>query len=311
MNRGHIVDQSHFPVLPKYHDALIRLISRLPDTVGVYALRAFNLYLRNQRANFLVTTKHGFQMLCSTSDLIPLYIIQFGHWEPEVSALMEALVGPGETVADIGANIGYDTLLMSGLVGPSGRVVGIEASASTFGLLKQNLSLNRSSNIRAINLAVSNEPGELTLYQRSATNTGQATTVKSKGVVEECTVQALPLHTALDRQEQESLRFIKMDVEGAEYPIVASILENLHAFPRLDSLLIEISDVDNPGWASVFAAFSRNGFQAYAIENEYSYLSYLKWKQPAPLRRIAAAPDRQTDVLFTRRDLPDTLSVIQ
>ena len=304
------MDQSHFPVLPKYHDALIRLISRLPDTVGVYALRAFNLYLK-QQAHFLVTTKHGFQMLCSTSDLIPLYIIQFGHWEPEVSALMEAFVGPGETVADIGANIGYDTLLMSGLVGPGGRVVAVEASGNTFGLLQQNLSLNRTRNVRALNIAVSDQPGKLTLYQRSATNTGQATTVKSRGAVEECTVQALPLHAALDQQERDSLRFIKMDVEGAEYPIVSSILENLHAFPRLDSLVIEISDVDNPRWSGIFATLFQNGFQAYAIENEYSYLSYLKWKHPAPLRRIATTPTKQTDVLFTRRDLPSTLSVVQ
>jgi protein-L-isoaspartate O-methyltransferase len=59
-------------------------------------------------------------------------IFHFGIWEPEISYLTIELLDEGDVYVDVGANIGYDTLLASSLVGSSGKVVSIEAAPAIF-----------------------------------------------------------------------------------------------------------------------------------------------------------------------------------
>lgn len=70
---------------------------------------------------------------------------------------------PGDVFVDVGANIGYFSLLASKLVGPGGRVVAIEASPEVFDLLRRNLELNKAHNVRAVNVAISDREGSLQL----------------------------------------------------------------------------------------------------------------------------------------------------
>ena len=103
----------------------VRLISHLP--VGRrLALRVWN---RVVRVFGTATTKtyFGSLMECDPRDSIQATILHFGTWEPNVSRVFEELVKPGDSVIDLGANIGYHTLLLSKLVGASGKVIAVEA----------------------------------------------------------------------------------------------------------------------------------------------------------------------------------------
>ena len=124
---------------------------------------------------------------------------------------------------DIGANVGYDTLLASYLVGNSGQVFSIEASPVNFATLQRNLTRNRSTNVIPINKAVSHKLGRLVLYA-GGPNTGITTTDASRGFPPVAEVEALPLEMALDHQTLKKTRLIKMDVEGGELPILEHIL---------------------------------------------------------------------------------------
>jgi FkbM family methyltransferase len=261
--------------------------------------------LRALRPSWCARTYFGARIQCSPNDLIQRMILHFGVWEPDVSRVIERSLGAGDVFVDVGANIGYHSLLALSRVRPGGRVVAIEASPRTFALLQANLALNPdSSDVRAVNAAVSDRPGRLDLYEVVAGNIGAATTLASRGGTRLETVDALPLERILEPDEIIRLRLIKIDVEGAEPPILRHMLTNIASFPSTMEIVVEASPVEDlEAWRDVFGGFRAAGFTAWEIANDYSLEWYLRWRKPTALKRLDALPGRQHDLLFTRRQM--------
>lgn len=285
------------------HRAIIGTIRRLPLPAARFGFRAYNKALRTLRPEHLATTYFGARIHCNPLDLIQRMILHFGVWEPDVSRVIEQNLAPGDVFVDIGANIGYDTLLASSRVGSAGRVVAIEASPRTFALMNRNLAANTfSSNVRAVNAAVSDLPCTLDLYEVNAANIGAATTLASRGGTLIASVEALPLEQILTPDERSRLRLIKMDVDGAEPPILRHLLERLSTYPATMDIVVEATPDDDPAaWRDVFDRMRAAGFTAWAIENDYELEWYLRWRRPSALQRVDTLPTRQQDLLFTRR----------
>lgn len=285
------------------HKAIIGTIRRLPLRAACFVFRGYNKALRLLGPEHVATTFFGAKLHCSTEDLIQRMILHFGVWEPDVSRVIEQNLKSGDVFVDIGANIGYDTLLASARVGRAGQVVAIEASPRTFALLQKNLALNPASiNVRAINAAVSDKPGTLELYEISSANIGAATTLASRGGTLIASVEARPLDQILTADEIQRLRLIKMDVEGAEPPILRYILGQLHLYPQTMDIVVEASPQDDlAAWRNVFDGLRTAGFSAWVIDNSYELEWYLRWRHPTALRRIETMPPHQQDLLFTRR----------
>ena len=285
------------------HRAIVGTIKRLPLGMAHFFFRGYNKVLRLLGPEHVAITFFGAKLHCSTDDLIQRMILHFGVWEPDVSRVIEQNLKSGDVFVDIGANIGYDTLLASARVGRAGQVVAIEASPRTFALLQNNLALNPASvNVRAINAAVSDKPGTLELYEISRTNIGAATTLASRGGTLMASVEARPLDQILTADEIQRLRLIKMDVEGAEPSILQNILGQLSLYPPTMDLVVEASPQDDlVAWRDVFDRLRAAGFSAWAIDNSYKLEWYLRWRHPTALHRIEAMPTQQQDLLFTRR----------
>lgn len=285
------------------HRAIIGTIRRLPLPAARFGFRAYNKALRTLKPEHLAMTYFGARIHCNPLDLIQRMILHFGVWEPDVSRVIEQNLAPGDVFVDIGANIGYDTLLASSRVGSAGRVVAIEASPRTFALMNRNLAANTfSSNVRAVNAAVSDLPCTLDLYEVNAANIGAATTLASRGGTLIASVEALPLEQILTPDERSRLRLIKMDVEGAEPPILRHLLERLSTYPATMDIVVEATPDDDPAaWRDVFDRMRAAGFTAWAIENDYELEWYLRWRRPSALQRVDTLPTRQQDLLFTRR----------
>jgi len=287
---------------PPLVQGIIRALP-LPLKWRVFAIRAYNIMLRMMRPECLATTYFGARIHCNLRDLVQSYIFHFGVWEPDISSVLERNLAPGDVFVDIGANIGYDTLLGSVRVGSTGKVVAIEASPRTFSLLRRNLEINKtSSNVRAVNLAVSEHPGKIRLFEISEYNIGAATTVASRGGTLMTSVEGLPLTEILMPDERARLRLIKMDVEGAEPSILRHLLQNLSLYPKTMDLIVEVSPGDDlQAWADLFDQLKAAGFAAYEVPNEYNRAWYISWRQPSPLRLIETLPKTQGDLFFTRR----------
>ena len=102
----------------------------------------------------------------SPRDLIAKPLITYGIYEEEVVPLMESLIRPGDTVVDVGANIGCHTLRMSRLVGPMGKVLAFEPDPQNLKLLRENLGKNNCTNVDVFPFALGDRNYTARLYGR-------------------------------------------------------------------------------------------------------------------------------------------------
>jgi FkbM family methyltransferase len=274
----------------------VRLIRKLPAGRRT-ALRIWNLLLIHLAPKADAPTYFGATMACDAHDVIQSTIIHFGVWEPAVSRAFELLVKPGDTVADVGANIGYYSLLSAHLVGEAGRVVAIEAHPRTAGNLRANLRANGASNVRVVEAAASDKDGSLPLFDAPATNIGMTTTRPESGFAFLCDVKAEAFHAMLTAQEKASLSLIKIDIEGAEIPVLRDILAHYAEFARSPAIVVEANVAQNPDWSSMFEQLAQRGFAAFDLHNDYSWENQLDNRIEAPTR-LERLPSIQTDILF-------------
>jgi len=82
----------------------------------------------------------------------------YGQYSEAEVAVLRALLRPGNTAIDIGANIGDLTVPMSRMVGPEGRIYAIESHSDTYHVLCANLALNGITNTKALNCFIADSP---------------------------------------------------------------------------------------------------------------------------------------------------------
>jgi FkbM family methyltransferase len=125
--------------------------------------------------------------------------------------LQEYTPSTGDVVVDIGAGVGWELNLFSRLVGPSGRVVAIEADPETFRWLECRRELNGLSNVTAIQVAVTDEPGEVLI---SSEGFQQEHRLINSGPGHR--VRALTLDGLVAEYDIPRIDFLMMNIEGAE-----------------------------------------------------------------------------------------------
>jgi FkbM family methyltransferase len=124
----------------------------------------------------------------------------------------------GDIVFDVGAGRGEDALLLSRKVGPSGKIVAIEAHPVTYDHLTRLCRLKRLSNVVTLNLAVMDTPGTVYIEDQEKWD---ANTVKrtANGIP----VMATTLDTICSEQEIAHIDFLKMNIEGSEAPALVGM----------------------------------------------------------------------------------------
>ena len=128
---------------------------------------------------------------------------------------MERVIRPGDRVIDLGANIGYFTLLMARLVGPTGRVYAFEPDPRCAGLIKRSLERNGFHNTVIEQKAVSNANAQMTFHLHDSWTSNALAAID--GSVGEVTVPVVALDDYL--ADADEIKFVKMDIDGSE-PLV-------------------------------------------------------------------------------------------
>lgn len=255
---------------------------------------------------FTTRTTDGCTVHGETADLLSRYLYFFGVWEPNITEWFRKTLRPGDTVVDVGANIGYYSLLASRLVGAGGRVVAVEASPSIFKALERNLLLNRCGNVRALNLAVSDRAERVEVYRGPDGNRGMTSIVMQEGLSFEATIDAKTLPQILRDDEVARTRIFKIDVEGAEWSVVMGLARLLSATRHDAEFIVEISpdrlQMSARDSDDIMRVFERAGFFAYEIENDYTSKGYIEAAPYAPPVRLRRPLETQKDVIFSRRD---------
>ncbi len=269
-------------------------------------LRVVDPYLAWQPHDFVASTRFGKRLAGNTTDMVQQYLYYFGLWEPDLTNWISGQLRPGDTFVDVGANIGYYSLLASALVGKTGAVVAIEASPAIFQQLERNVARNDSRNVRCANIAASDRRAKLPLFCGPEHNLGETSLYSGPGFRPAGWVNAAPLAEILAPAEIANARLMKIDVEGAEGLVLPGLVPLLDSGRSELELIVEF----HPQYLTeegrrpreLIQLLETKGFHAYRLENDYWPFSYSKRSRNKRPTRLVTPIEDETVIVFSRRD---------
>ena len=150
-----------------------------------------------------------------------------GFWEPWVTLSMLRALKPGWHCLDVGANHGYYSLVMSSVIGPSGRVIALEPNRRLAEMVRKTLEVNGfNDRATAMANAVSSKSGEMVKLMIPPGHTGHASIKQTANATDE----VMEVETVTIDQltaEWPQVNFIKIDVEGAEEAVWRGMRETV------------------------------------------------------------------------------------
>jgi len=259
---------------------------------------------RRLHATLDVPVEGGFRMLVDTRDILGSSLATRRLWEPHVTPLFRALLSEGDVFADVGAHIGYYTLIASRIVGPTGRVYALEPYLANRQLLEVNVQSNEATNVRILAVAAGAARADGVL---SMPHSGDAArmSLTADGRAVEQQVSIVPLADIVDSDDVRRLGLIKIDVEGYEDRVLQGLEGLLSGGVVRPTILLEMHAHLNPGIRQQIADFCRrNGLVPHLIGDDEGFNRRFSLPQQEPTRRItldwlvSATPDH-VELLIT------------
>jgi len=192
-------------------------------------------FLKSQLKSDFVEIE-GRKMFLDAQDSLRLSIK--GVYEEFETEIVKKIIKKGDVVVDIGANIGYYTLLFAKLVGNDGKVFAFEPEPTNFELLKKNSEINSYKNVTLIKKAVSNKT-EKTMLHLSKDNKGSHTLVNTKYDDGSIEIESIRFDEYFKKYSGK-INFIKIDIEGSEVNAIKSMFSFLRKMEQI-KILVEFS----------------------------------------------------------------------
>ena len=180
----------------------------------------------------------GHSMILTNEGSYPPIAMAIDQYEEGTTRLFQSLVKPGMVVIDVGAHVGYYSLLAAKHVGPTGKVYAFEPEPRNHKLLLSNIERNGYTNIVPINKGVSNRVGSTTLFLTALDN-GRHSAYRHRSPERgSVSVEATTIDDFLDAQGWPKVDLVKVDVEGAEMDVLQGMDRLFHESPDL-KLIVE------------------------------------------------------------------------
>jgi len=132
--------------------------------------------------------------------------------EKTETELVKQEIQEGDYVVDVGAHIGYFSLIFSKIVGKQGKVFSFEAEPSNFEILKKNLKENNIQNVICENIAISDKIGKIKLFTSESSTGNRLFSSKGGNFIE---VESNTLDNYFGTKIK-NIKFIKLDIQGGE-----------------------------------------------------------------------------------------------
>jgi FkbM family methyltransferase len=161
--------------------------------------------------------------------------INSGKWESQTCKILDYFVGREDIVIDLGAWIGAVSLYAEQL---ASKVYAVEPDPVVFPFLEKNVLQNPElkSKIRCCKLAISKQNGLFTLYARKQYGVSSSSSLpRIRDGLSTEQVRGITLREFIDSEKIKKIDFIKMDIEGGEFDLLPSIIDELKNlnFPSL------------------------------------------------------------------------------
>lgn len=179
----------------------------------------------------------------------------------------------GETVVDIGGNVGCFAIEARRRLGASGRVVVAEPAEDCVATLRHNVQINHFTNIDVMPVAIVGRPGpvELILSDRSLFSSLYEQVDGRPSGVRRQLVDGLTVHQLFERAGIDSCALLKLDCEGAEYDIVDSLSRDLVA--RIGAVVLETHRIEGKSVEHLLHVMAGHGLRAVMNAHQYYYLA--------------------------------------
>lgn len=188
-----------------------------------------------------------------------------GTYEPELQKAVRTMLKPGMVVYDIGANIGYISLLFARAIGPQGQVYSFEALPANIERMRQNIILSQSTTpIHVIHGAVTDkaEPVEFLVHASTSMGKVQGAAGRDVDYLDKISVPGIALDNYVQEHHLPTPDMIKLDIEGGEVLAVKAMKETLLASHPL--LFIELHGPESA--MAVADLLDATGYTAYHME---------------------------------------------
>lgn len=205
----------------------------------------------------------------------------------------------GGSFLDVGAHVGYYTLIGARALSDRGRVHALEPVPRSFALLKKNVESNQLENVVLNTAACWSTPGEVTLHEASAINSGKSSVIvrnanSSPGpAVAQHTVRAVTVDQYVAGLEGEAISVIKVDVKGCEADVLEGAWKMLDAHQPVGFLEVmpHLLEARNSSASDLVAMLRTRGYRCHLVD----------WDGPPDIERGSG------NVVFTTREerLPD------
>lgn len=232
-------------------------------------------------SNLRVFPDDPIKMFLNPADkIITPNIMLNGIWEWKETHWFLRNVREGDVVLDIGANVGYYTLIAARLVGIKGRIYAFEPDPVSFKILDQNVKLNGFKNVVLEPKAVSNEKGSIKLYLAES-NKGDHRIYQTKENRPFVEIEAVTLDDYF-KNYKGRIDFVKIDTQGAEVVILRG-MEKLIRSNEDIRMAIEF-------WPYGFSGLGTNGKECLDILRSHDFLFFdiSGSSQPRDLRQVEA-----------------------
>jgi len=187
--------------------------------------KAYRLLLSKIRPEYAEV--NGIKIFLDSKDSMEFSMRSF---EPGVTRIFRERIRPGMVFVDIGAHIGYYTLLTSKLVGPDGFVFAFEPNPDNGALLEKSIKVNEFKNIKLTKKALAQNTGKTNFFMSGVSNDSRCYFVgEGRKSIE---VETISLDDFFKGTGQ-NVDFIKMDVDGFEFSVLRGAEETISNSKKL------------------------------------------------------------------------------
>lgn len=149
--------------------------------------------------------------------------------DSHIVAFLKSCLAPGAVFVDVGANLGWFTVIASRLVGPNGRVISIEPDPINFALLRENVERNQCANVDVV-MAAAGEKNTSALLFRSPDNQGDHRLATSSDRLDRVEVSVVPLDELISKLV-DRVDMVKIDTQGSETAVLRGMKDTLRSNP--------------------------------------------------------------------------------
>jgi FkbM family methyltransferase len=175
-----------------------------------------------------VETDLGPMLLQADDEVITPIITYQQTWERDEAAFLRGRIRPGDTVMDVGAHVGYFTLLAAQAAGAEGRVIAIEPEPRNLELLAVNIWLHKLNSVTILPVAAGARRDVLALRKRFSNNSGSFE-VHVPAADDMLLVPVVPLDEITGGG---TVDVIKIDVQGTDHDVISGLEATLTASPH-------------------------------------------------------------------------------